>query len=220
MNSIFTATIVFMIYLISRKIVKEETARIISFAYLFYLYPIYLNSVLTNQHIPALLTLVVVYWVIEKEKNWKNALFVGFLLSLANFFRTESIIIILGLMVYTICYLTKDTWKKDFIHLGMILLTYFACTTCTSQLLLMSPLHKNVENQLDKNVTLWKFYVGLSDEHNGIYNDDDVQAYFNTNEEKELLMNRMKTDYKKFPKLFLKKEVILWTQTNYDLRIE
>ena len=219
MNSIFTATIVFMIYLISRKIVKEETARIISFAYLFYLYPIYLNSVLTNQHIPALLTLVVVYWVIEKEKNWKNALFVGFLLALANFFRTESIIIILGLMVYTICYLTKDTWKKDFIHLGMILLTYFACTTCTSQLLLMSPLHKNVENQLDKNVTLWKFYVGLSDEHNGIYNDDDVQAYFNTNEEKELLMNRMKTDYKKFPKLFLKKEVILWTQTNYDLRI-
>ena len=67
MNSIFTALCVLMIYLISRKLVKENTARIISFSYLFYAYPIYLNSVLTNQHIPALLTLVAIYLLMEKE---------------------------------------------------------------------------------------------------------------------------------------------------------
>ena len=33
------------------------------------------------------------------------------------------------------------------------------------------------------------------------------------------MVNRIKDDYLKFPVLFLKKEVILWTQTNYDLRI-
>lgn len=219
MNSIYTSLIVVMIYLISRKLVKEETARIISFAYLFYLYPLYLNSVLTNQHIPALLTLVVIYIMVSKEENWKNALLIAFLLALANFFRTESIIIILGIIVYTICYLKKENWKKKCIHLGIILVTYFALTNLTSQIILHSPLHENVENNLDKNVTLWKFYCGLNDEHNGIYNEEDVQAYFNTNEEKELLMNRIKSDYKKFPVLFLKKEVILWTQTNYDLRI-
>lgn len=85
----------------------------------------------------------------------------------------------------------------------------------------LSPLHKETNsNSLDKNVTLWKFYCGLSDKYNGIYNVEDQEAYFNTNQEKELLENRIKQDYKKFPVLFLKKEVILWTQTNYDLRIK
>ena len=113
----------------------------------------------------------------------------------------------------------KENWKKKCIHLGIILCTYFALTTLTSQILLTSPLYKEVKNTEDKNVTLWKFYCGLSDKHNGLYNEEDVQVYFSTNQEKELLMNRVKTDYKKFPVLFLKKEVILWTQTNYDLRI-
>jgi len=219
MNSIYTSFIVVMIYWISKKIVKDETARMISFAYLFYLYPIYLNSVLTNQHIPALLTLIVIYIIIGREENWKNAIVIAILLALANFFRTESIIIILGIIVYTICYLNKDNYKKKLINFGIILVTYFALTNLTTQLLMISPLYKQIENQQDKNVTLWKFYCGLNDEHNGIYNEEDVQNYFNTNQEKELLMNRIKTDYKKFPVLFLKKEVILWTQTNYDLRI-
>ena len=219
MNSIYTSMIVVMIYLISRRLVKEATARIISFSYLFYLYPIYLNSILTNQHIPALLTLIVIYIIINKKDNWKNALLIAFLLALANLFRTESIIIILGIIVYTICYLNKDNWKKKLTNLGIILCTYFALTTLTSQLIIISPLYKNVENNLDKNVTLWKFYCGLNDKYNGLYNDEDVQVYFNTNKEKELLIERVKKDYKKFPVLFLKKEVILWTQTNYDLRI-
>jgi len=222
MNSIFTSLIVVMIYLISKKIVKEETARVISFAYLFYLYPLYLNSVLTNQHIPALLTLIVIYLVLTKEENIKISVMIAALLALANFFRTESIIIILGLVVYTICYLKKDNYKKKLINLGVCLLTYFALTSLTSQLILISPLNKEVDNKesLNKNVTLWKFYCGLSDKYNGIYNEEDVQAYFNTNNEKELLQERIKKDYKKFPILFLKKEVILWTQTNYDLRIK
>ena len=221
MNSLITSGIVVMIYLISKKLVKEETARIISFAYLLYLYPLYLNSVLTNQHIPALLTLIVIYLMISKEENIKYSVLMAVLLALANFFRTESIIIILGIIVYKIGYLKKDTWKKNLINLGVILLTYFALTTLTSQIILLSPLNNKVENKesLNKNVTLWKFYCGLNDEHNGIYNNEDVEKYFATNQEKELLLDRIKTDYKKFPVLFLKKEVILWTQTNYDLRI-
>ena len=179
MNSLFTSLIVVMIYLISKNIVKEETSRIISFAYIFYLYPIYLNSVLTNQHIPALLTLYAIYILISKKENKKN-------------------------------YIS---------NLALCLITYFALTTLTTQLITISPLHKQVDNKLDKNVTLWKFYCGLNDQNNGLYNEEDVLKYFNTNNEKELLEERIKEDYKKFPVLFLKKEVILWTQTNYDLRI-
>ena len=221
-NSIFTSLIVMIIYLISKQIVKEKTARIVAFTYLFYLYPLYLNSVFTNQHIPALLTLFVIYIIIAKEENWKTSLLIAFLLALANFFRTESIIIILGIITYTICYLKKDNWKKKLINLGILLITYFSLTALTSQIILLSPLNNKVENKesLNKNVTLWKFYCGLSDKSNGIYNEEDVEAYFTTDNEKELLFERIKQDKFKFPILFLKKEVILWTQTNYDLRIK
>lgn len=219
MNSIITSLIVVMIYKISKKLVKESTARIISFAYLFYLYPIYLNSILTNQHIQALLLLIVINWIINKKDTIKKWIGISLLLGIANFFRTESIIIILGILVYQIITLTKKNWKEKTLHTGICLLTYLLFTTITTQVLLLSPLYKEQENNLDKNVTLWKFYCGLSDEANGLYNEKDVNAYFNTKEEKELLLTRIKNDYKKFPILFLKKEVILWTQTNYDLRI-
>ncbi len=221
MNSIITSMIVVMIYQISKKLVKEKTARIISFAYLFYLYPLYLNSVLTNQHIPALLTLIVIDWILSKEDTWKNWICIAILLAIANFFRTESIIIILGIIVYKIAYLSKKNWKETLTSSLVCLLTYFLVTSSFSMAINLSPLHKETNsNSLDKNVTLWKFYCGLSDKYNGIYNVEDQEAYFNTNQEKELLKNRIKQDYKKFPVLFLKKEVILWTQTNYDLRIK
>ena len=219
MNSIITSLCVLMIYLISRKIVKEKTARIISFSYLFYLYPIYLNSVLTNQHIPALLTLISIYVLLNKKEVWKNYLLIAILLAIANFFRTESIIIILGIIVYTICYITKKNYKTKLLNLSVCILSYFLLTNLTTQVLMHSPLYKNTNNQ-DKNVTVWKFYCGLSDKYNGLYNEEDVNKYFNTDDEKGLLQERIKSDYKKFPVLFLKKEVILWTQTNYDLRIK
>lgn len=221
MNSLYTSIIVVFIYLISRKIVKEETARVISFSYLFYLYPLYLNSVLTNQHIPALLTLIVIYLIITKEESIKNSLLIAFLLALANFFRTESIIILFAIIVYTIGYINKNNYKKKLINLGIVLLSYFLLTTLTQHLILISPLNNQVDNKesLNKNATLWKFYCGLSDKHNGLYNTEDVNTYFETDNPKELLIERIKNDKFKFPILFLKKEVILWTQTNYDLRI-
>lgn len=221
MNSLYTSLIVVFIYLISKHIVKEKTARIISLLYLFYLYPLYLNSVLTNQHIPALLTMVVIYIIVSKEESIKNSIIIAILLGIANFFRTESIIIILAIIAYNIAYIEKSNIKKRVINLVVLLFAYFALTTLTKQLIMMSPLYDDVRNNesLNKNSTIWKFYCGLNDKYNGLYNEEDALKYFSSDNPKELLTNRIKDDKFKFPVLFLKKEVILWTQTNYDLRI-
>ena len=219
MNSIFTSFIVVFIYKIIKIFMEEKTARIISFSYLFYLYPIYLNSVLTNQHIPALLMLIVIYFVLAKEDNYKNALIIGLLLGLANFFRTESIIILLGIIIYKLVFINKESLKRIVIFLLVLTCTYFVFTNTTSFILKSSPLYKNDIVEEGKNSTYWKFYCGLSVEANGLYNDKDVETYFNSSDEKQLLLDRINQDKWKFPLLFLKKEVILWTQTNYDLRI-
>ena len=221
MNSIYTSLIVYFIYKISKSIWKESSARMISLAYAIYLYPIYLNSVLTNQHIQSLLMMIVLYILIKKEESIKWYSIIALLLAFSNFFRAESIIFILGIIVYNIGYLKKDNIKKKGLCVLSLLVVYFVCTTLTTVLLNNSVLFKNTdETTVDKNVTLWKFYCGLNVEHNGIYNDEDATKYFTTNEEKELLISRIKEDYKKYPILFLKKEVILWTQTNYDLAIQ
>ena len=220
-NSIYTSFIIVYLYKISKLFVKEKTARMVSFSYLFYLYPLYLNSVLTNQHIPALFMLIAIYIVITKMDSIKSAFWVAIILGVANFFRTESIIMIMAIVIFRFVFITHQTFKRTLLYLFIVLASYFSFTTMTNQIIIHSPLNTAVseEAKLDKNVTLWKFYCGLSTKHNGIYNEEDQNMYFNTDQEKELLMERIKNDKFKFPVLFLKKEVILWTQTNYDLRI-
>ena len=214
-NSIITSLIVVFIYLISKNIFKEETARKVSLLYILYLYPLYLNSVLTNQHLPALLVLISIYLFIKKPNNYKTIILIGLILSISNVFRSESIIIILGLVVFLILSSTKKNIKSNSINIIILIAVYFLSQFTFSTLLEISPLNTRFQN----NVPYWKFYCGLNDKHNGIFNEDDQAVFFNSNKQKELLIERINKDKFKFPKLFLKKEVILWTQTNYDLRI-
>lgn len=215
-NSVVTSFIALFIYLISKELYKEKTARLISLSYLFYFYPLYLNSVLTNQHIPALITLIIIYLIIKKEDTIKLTVIIAVLLSLANFFRTESIVIILGIVLYKISKITKENIKLKSISIVTLILVYLITNTIFSSLVYLSPLKTKLEN----NSGLWKFYCGLSYNHNGIYNEEDQNKFFNSNNQKKLLIERVKEENIKIPVLFLKKEVILWTQTNYDLRIK
>ena len=219
-NSIYTSLIVVLIYKITNKLYGEKISRVLSLGYLFYLYPLYLNSVLTNQHIPALLMLCSIYLVITKEISIKNSIIIALIMGFANFFRSESIIFIMCIVGYYLVFINKNNYKNNLINIGVVIITYLLFTTITSQILLHSPLNTDVgDNKLDKNATAWKFYCGLNDEHNGIYNDEDATIYFNSDDGYGLVINRIKDDYLKLPVLFLKKEVILWTQTNYDIRL-
>ena len=80
-------------------------------------------------------------------------------------------------------------------------------------------MYQNVSKEEVKDFHYWKFYCGLSDKHNGLYSLEDQDAYFSASNGRELLLERIREDKMKFPVLFLKKEVILWTQTNYDIRL-
>lgn len=213
-NSLVTSFIVLFIYLISKKLFSEKTARCVSLLYLFFLYPIYLNSVLTNQHIPALLGLITIYLLITKKNSYKLSVIIGIILAVANVLRTESIIIILSIIIYNL-FLEDLIAKKKIINSIILVLSYTLVLIAFNGLILISPLHTSLKN----NASEWKFYCGLNYEHNGIYNEDDDKIYFSSNNKKELLKTRIKEENVKLPVLFLKKEVILWTQTNYDIQL-
>ena len=215
-NSIITSFIVLFIYLIGKEITSEKTSRMISILYLLYFYPLYLNSVLTNQHLPVLLVLISIYLLIKKPNTYKYTLVISILLGLANIMRTESIIIIMGIVIYKLLELTKKNKKEVLLNLVLLIGVYFIFTNLVSVLVYISPLKTKLNNSYPE----WKFYCGLSNKYNGIYNNEDQEVFFKEENKKELLVNRIKEDKLKLPVLFLKKETILWTQTNYDLRLK
>ena len=214
-NCIITSFTVLFIYLITRKIFSENISRFVTFSYLFYLYPLYLNSVLTNQLFPALLVLIVIYLLVSKELNYNLIFICSLILAFSNIFRTESIVIILGIILYIICKFKKENIKRNSLLIVCLVGSFFIFTFIISFLFSISPINTNLSN----NSGLWKFYCGLNYETNGIYNVDDDNRFFNSNDKNKLLIDRITNNPLKLPVLFLKKEVILWTQTNYDLRI-
>ena len=110
----------------------------------------------------------------------------------------------------------KKNYKNILKYTSMLVITYLVVNTIISSLVYISP----IKTKLVNNSPYWKFYCGLSDKHNGLYNEEDQSVFFNSNNQKELLIDRIKEENIKIPILILKKEVILWTQTNYDLRIK
>ena len=112
--------------------------------------------------------------------------------------------------------ITKKNYKEIIKYTSVLLITYLIVNTIISSIIFISP----IKTKLVNNAPYWKFYCGLSDKHNGLYNEEDQTVFFNSNNQKELLINRVKEENIKIPILILKKEVILWTQTNYDLRIK
>ena len=214
-NSLITTAIVIFIYLISKELSTKFYARIISLFYLFYLYPLYLNTILTNQHLPALLTLIVIYLLIKNKNSIKTPIIISIILVISNILRTESIVIILSLIAYYLITINKKTLKYNLLSIGIITSIFIVLPLLINLLLFNTNLH----TKLDNKAPLWKFYCGLSYDYNGRYNEADEQVFFSSNNQKELLINRVKETSIKLPILILKKEVILWTQTNYDVRI-
>ena len=208
-NSLITSLIVVMIYLIGKTISNEKSARVVSLLYLLYPYPLYLNNVLTNQHLSILLVLISIYLILTK-KELKYYILSGLLLGLANIIRPDGIIIIISLIIYLLTFIKKKDFKLKLKQISIIVITYLIIISSVSTIV-----NIKYNYNLKNNSPLWKFYVGLNIKNNGMYNEYDQNIFFKSNNQKELLMRRIKTDYKKYPILFVKKEVIEWSRTNF-----
>ena len=105
-------------------------------------------------------------------------------------------------------------YKKDWKYTLSLIGTYLVLGIVFSSLLYASPINMKFKN----NAPLWKFYCGLSYKYNGLYSEEEQDIFFTSSNQKELLIERIKEKPYRYPILFLKKEVILWTQTNYDIQ--
>lgn len=206
LNCIYSTVITIMIYLITRKITSENTARIVSLLYSIAIYPLYLNSVLGNQQLALMLMLIGIYILLFKNNNIKNLIIVGILIALSNLERPEAIIYLLTILVYYI--ISNQKLKITIKNCFIIFITYFIITKGSSFFLIKSGINDiGFEN---KN-PYWKFVTGFSYDTNGIYNLDDV--YYadvsNVDDTKKEVINRI-SQVHKWPRLFYEKTKIIW----------
>lgn len=219
-NCIITSLTVVFVYLISRRICSEISARISSILYSIFLFPLLLNSVLTNQFLPVLLILIAIYILLNinfKKKFIISSVVVGILLGFSNIFRSETIVIVFSILLYFgFLFITKVDWKKLIISFLIIFMGYYVVFNGTSLLLKVTGVSPSGLDILNSS---WKFVVGFNYESNGMYTDEDAALYSRDSEaaDKEAIKRIMQ--FKKIPLHFLKKTKVLWFNSDLSWSI-
>lgn len=213
-NALVTSATVIMIYLIGKDLANKKSALIISLIYSIFLFPLLLNTVLTNQLVPMLLILIAIYlWMKNKKGSKITPIIIGILLGVANVIRSEGIIYIVAFFLYSIFLMVKKENKRKVItNLLLIVISYFALTISTSTILQVTNISPN---GLENKNTAWKFLTGLNVETRGQYSEEDASKFaYNEKKTKKELQKRIKNEWQQYPVLFAKKVKILWLNSD------
>lgn len=219
-NCIITSLTVVFVYLISGRICSDRSAKISSILYSIFLFPLLLNTVLTNQFLPVLLILIALYILLNinfKKKFIVSSVVVGILLGLSNIFRSETIVIIFSILLYFgFLFITKVDWKKLIISFLIIFMGYYVVFNGTSLLLKVTGVSPSGLDILNSS---WKFVVGFNYESNGMYTDEDASLYSRDSEAADKEAIKRITQFEKIPLHFLKKTKVLWFNSDLSWSI-
>ena len=213
-NAIVTSSTVIKIYLIGKELSTTKAAIIISIIYSIFLFPLLLNTVLTNQLLPMLLILIAIYlWMKKKKENKLMPVIIGILLGISNMLRSETIVIIIAFVLYTIfLMIKKENRKALIINLCLIIISYFTLTTATSFVLKATDISPS---GLENKNSSWKFLEGLNVETRGQYSEDDAVKYsYDKKKTTKELKKRIQEEWQQYPLLFAKKTKILWLNSD------
>lgn len=219
-NCIITSLTVVFVYLISGRICSDRSAKISSILYSIFLFPLLLNTVLTNQFLPVLLILIALYILLNinfKKKFIVSSVVVGILLGLSNIFRSETIVIIFSILLYFgFLFITKVDWKKLIVSFLIIFMGYYVVFNGTSLLLKATGVSPSGLDILNSS---WKFVVGFNYESSGMYTDEDASLYSRDSEAADKEAIKRITQFEKIPLHFLKKTKVLWFNSDLSWSI-
>ena len=172
-----------------------------------------MNSVLSNQQLPLLLILIALYLFINIDYNKfiGKSLFIGLLLGLSNILRSEVIVIIGSLFVFSLFLIKNHGFKKICFSFIIIFSMYLVCFKGCSFILKQSGISPNGLSNMNPN---WKFVLGFNYKTSGMYSEEDASLYaYDADLSRQEVINRIK-HYKEIPLLFVKKTKILWLNSD------
>ena len=216
LNAIITSLICVLIYHIAACFMDDKYAKTSAIFYTLMIFPLTYVTVLTNQHLQALLTYLAIYLLISKDikiSEYKKYLFAGILIAFGNIIRPEGIIAIFSIVLYLILIINKRNYKDNIKH-GIVLLTsyYLVLFICSNLFIITGVGPYGLKN----NATYWKFVSGFNHETVGRYSDSDTYVLGNKDEAHELIKERVLVSPVKLGKLFIKKSNYFWNVTTLD----
>ena len=218
-NCLFTALIVVFIYFIAKEITNKKVARVVSVLYMFFPFPLFFNTLLSNQHISSFLFLLAIFIFMSKKTenmNYKLKYFlIGLCLAIGNIIRPEAIIFITSIFLYLIL-MTKRIDIKLFLKKSLILfLTYLCVTISASTIATVSGISPSGFGNKEP---LWKFTVGFNPETNGDYNIDLAGQFIGETRKNQfkILYDYTIGSIEKLPALFLYKEQHFWLDSDLN----
>ena len=210
MNALISSLTIVFLYLIMKRVVNIKIAKISSIFYSVFLFPLLLNTVLTNQFLPLLLILIAIYLFIsiDKGKYLLKAIIIGLLLGISNILRSEGIVIITALLLYSFYLIIKKVnIKKTIITFILIVCSYMAIFNITSYALIKTDISPNGLKNMNPT---WKFVLGFNYETSGMYSSSDAEIYATDQDKAGEIVKERLSEWEKIPVLFLKKIKILW----------
>lgn len=210
LNCVYSSVIVLFVYLLLKKVVSENSSRMMSLIYSISLYPIYLNMTLSNQPLSLMLTFIGIYFLFHKKYHWTHLLIAGLLIGLGNIERPEGIVYLLTIFIYYV-FTLKDV-KLILKNTAIVVVSALLITNLASFALIKSGVS---EIGLKNTNSYWKFLLGFNYEYNGKNNPADDQYGDSLEKEKEVLFERI-TDVKRIPGLFYNKIQIQWLYSDLE----
>lgn len=215
-NCITTSLTVIFIYLICSMYSSSFSSKIISIFYSLFPFPLFLNSVLSNQQLPLLLILISIYLFLKSDYDYNKSILIGIILGISNILRSESIVIIFSIFLFSLFQIKKFPIKKIVISFSIIFICYFSVFKSTSYIFKVSGISPNGLSNMNP---YWKFVLGFNYDTKGMYSSADASIYSNDPfKAKEETIKRIK-DYNKIPFHFLKKSKILWFNSDLSWSI-
>lgn len=211
LNAIYSSFIAVIIYYLSKKITNEKIGRITSLLYMILPFPIFLNTILTNQHLATLLMYLSIIFLLKENDKTKDYIIASILLALSNIIRPEAIIILVTLIIYEICKISKEKIKETLKKLSIFIIIYLSINTLASQLIIKTGLNPVGLTNQDP---LWKFVLGFNHETCGHYTQEDVYVQMDKEKSLNLIKERITQPPHKMIKLFTCKIDKFWLQSD------
>ena len=214
LNIIYSSCLVLFIYFMGRRISSERSSRVVSFLYMVFPFPLFLNSVLCNHHLSCLLMYFGILFLIRKNKKFIDYVIAGILVSLGNIIRPEGIIVVLSFLVFSFFYLNKNNIFNTIIRISAFLIVYFSIGWCANFLVINSGVNDRGLKNYDP---LWKFILGFNHETCGYYTDDDTKYQVDTQTEVNIIKERAFSNLGETGKLMLCKVDRFWLSSGLEM---
>ncbi len=189
-NCILSSINCVLIYFICLKFTSKKSAQKSSLFYGFLVFPLFFNTVLSNQIPGSTLFYLALLIFLNNKESLKSYVICAILLSLGNLIRSEGIIFICAITgLYILYIISKKVSKKMHQGILILILTYFILGFSYSTIIKIS--HLNNEG-LKNNYPEWKFILGLNTKTCGVYNTKDFEYLESKDMAQKEIINRIK----------------------------